>query len=93
MVVLVSNTIVFNQFQQTDTIHAVPCTLSKRRAVVLPRATAVLPESFAQQLNSTLKAGDHDIIEYIGTSRTDLSFDSCSLGTNRGLSFALVYPI
>ncbi|KAJ9110257.1 hypothetical protein QFC19_001660 [Naganishia cerealis] len=28
-------------------------------------ATAVLPESFAQQLNSTLQGGDHDIIEYI----------------------------
>ncbi|GHJ85016.1 hypothetical protein NliqN6_1418 [Naganishia liquefaciens] len=31
----------------------------------LPRATAVLPESFAQQLNTSLKAGDHDMIEYI----------------------------
>ncbi|KAJ9098280.1 hypothetical protein QFC21_004609 [Naganishia friedmannii] len=38
---------------------------SQITGAVMPRATAVLPESFAQQLNSTLQGGDHDIIEYI----------------------------
>ena len=52
-------------FLQT-TLFPSPVVLFQR--IVMPRATAVLPESFAQQLNSTLQAGDHEIIEYIGTS-------------------------
>lgn len=35
---------------------------------VMPRITAVLPESYAASLNNTLQGGEHDVIQYMGTS-------------------------
>lgn len=40
--------------------------LARFCSIVMPRATAVIPEQFARQLNNTFTGDAHEFVEYMG---------------------------